>query len=46
MTYLVMVSKNMACFVDVLYQVLTSKKVDYISSKSKFLIKTLSRIMG
>ena len=27
MTYLVIVSKNMACFTDVLYQVLTSKKL-------------------
>ena len=32
-------------FADVLYQVLTSKKVDYIFSKSKLLIKTLFRIM-
>ena len=36
----------MACFADVLYQVLTSKKVDHIFSKSKLLIKTLFRIMG
>ena len=36
----------MVCFADVLYQVLTSKNVDYIFSKSKLLIKTLFRIMG
>ena len=35
----------MACFADVLYQDLTSKKVDHIFSKSKLLIKTLFRIM-
>ena len=45
-TYQAIVSKNMACFADVLYQVFTSKKVDYIFSKSKLLIKTLFRIMG
>ena len=31
----------MACFADVLFQVLTSKKVYHIFSKSKLLIKTL-----
>ena len=31
---------------DVLYQVSTSKNVEYIFSKSKLLIKTLFRIMG
>ena len=34
----------MACFADVLYQVLTSK-IDYILSKSKLLIKTIFPIM-
>ena len=33
-------------FADVLYLVLTSKKVDHIYSKSKLLIKTLFRTMG
>ena len=32
-------------FADVLYQVLTSQKVDHIFSKSKLLIKTLLQIM-
>ena len=36
----------MVVFADVLYQVLTSKKVDHIFSKSNLLIKTLFRIMG
>ena len=35
----------MACFADVLCQVLTSKKVEHIFSKSKLLIKTLFQIM-
>ena len=34
----------MACFADVLYQVLTSKKVDHIFSISNLLIKPLFRI--
>ena len=34
----------MACFfADVLYQVLTSKKDDYIFRKSKLLIKTIAK---
>ena len=37
---------GMVGFADVLYQVLTIKKCDYIFSKSKLLIKTLFRIMG
>ena len=47
-TYLVIVSKICLVFVDVLYQVLTSEKVDHIFSKSKLFIKTISlfRIMG
>ena len=45
MTYLVIVSKIWVVFADVLYQVLTFKKVDHIFSKSKLLIKPLSRIM-
>ena len=33
------VSKNMACFADVLYQVLTSKKVDHILANQSCLSK-------
>ena len=39
MTYLAMVSKNMACFVDVLYQVLTSKKLIIFLANQSFLSK-------
>ena len=37
-----MVSKIWLVFEDVLYQVLTSKRVDHIFSKSKLHIKTIS----